>query len=122
MKERKKNRLINFDYSSDNLYFVTNCTKDNIRCFGEIKNGSMVLNEMGEIAHQQWQWLVERYSYLISHAFVVMPNHIHGVLEINRGIVGTGRDLSPKNTESYRIIQNRTESYKSFNHINQRFR
>ena len=94
MKERKKNRLINFDYSSDNLYFVTNCTKDNIRCFGEIKNGSMVLNEMGEIAHQQWQWLVERCSYLISHAFVVMPNHIHGVLGINRGIVGTGRDLS----------------------------
>ena len=36
--------------------------------------------------------------------------------------VGTGRDLSPKNTESYRIIQNHTESYKSFNQINQRFR
>ncbi|HTN68282.1 MAG TPA: transposase [Dysgonamonadaceae bacterium] len=103
MKERKKNRMINFDYSSDNLYFVTSCTKDKICCFGEIINGNMVLNEMGEIAQRQWQWLTEQYPYLKSHAFVVMPNHIHGILEINRDrmvgtgrgyMVGTGRDLS----------------------------
>lgn len=57
-------------------------------------DGKMVLNERGEIAQQQWQWLINKYPYLESHAFVVMPDHIHGVLEINRGIVGTGRDLS----------------------------
>jgi len=50
MRERKRNRMINFDYSSDNLYFVTSCTKDRNCCFGEIINGNMVLNEMGEIA------------------------------------------------------------------------
>ncbi len=95
MKERKRNRMMNFDYSSDNLYFVTSCTKDRIHYFGKIDNGIMVLNEMGEIAQQQWQWLTDQYPYVKSHAFVVMPNHIHGILEINRNIADeqTGRDV-----------------------------
>ena len=60
----------------------------------------MALNEYGKIAEQQWQWLGEQYPYIVLHEFVVMPNHIHGIIEINRGIVGTcrnvrsGRDLS----------------------------
>ena len=83
MKNRKRNRLIDFDYSSDNLYFITSCTKDRVCCFGEIDNGNMILNELGVIAQQQCQWLIEQYTYLESHAFVVMPNHIHGILEIN---------------------------------------
>ena len=55
----------------------------------------MVLNEYGLIAEKQWFWLGEQYSYLKLHAFVFMPNHIHGIIEIKRDyIVGTGRDLS----------------------------
>jgi len=75
--------MLNFDYSTNNLYFVTSCTKDKIYYFGEIDNNKMILNAMGEIAYQQWDWLINQYSYINSHAFVVMPNHIHGVLEIN---------------------------------------
>lgn len=93
--------MLDFDYSSNNLYFVTSCTKDKICFFGEISDGAMVLNELGEIADQQWQWLINRYPYLISHVFVVMPNHIHGILEINDDLNNydetnkwTGRDLS----------------------------
>ena len=93
MKNRKRNRLVDFDYSSDNLYFITSCTKDKVCCFGEINNGNMILNEMGYIAEQQWQWLLNQYTYIESHAFVVMPNHIHGILEIN-GDARTGHDLS----------------------------
>ncbi|HKM45826.1 MAG TPA: hypothetical protein VJY12_10265 [Dysgonamonadaceae bacterium] len=37
----------------------------------------MVLNERGEIAQQQWQWLINKYLYLKSHAFVVMPDHTY---------------------------------------------
>jgi len=55
----------------------------------------MILNEWGTIAKNQWYWLSEQYPYVILHAFVVMPNHIHGIIEINREhVVGTGRDPS----------------------------
>jgi REP element-mobilizing transposase RayT len=54
----------------------------------------MILNEYGQIAEQQWHWLGKQYPYVVLHEFVVMPNHIHGIIEINRSIVGTGRDLS----------------------------
>ena len=99
IKERKSNRWVGYDYSQDNLYFVTSCVKDRICCFGEIKNHQMILNQNGLIAEKQWFWLAEQYSYLKLHAFVVMPNHIHGIIEIKRDfeigdIVGTGRDLS----------------------------
>jgi REP element-mobilizing transposase RayT len=95
-KVRKANRLKYFDYSSDNLYFVTSCVNDRICCLGEIKEGIMNLSIYGEIAKTQWFWLAKQYEYIILHAFVVMPNHIHGIIEINKNLlnVGTGRDLS----------------------------
>lgn len=54
------------------------------------------LSEYGKIAEKQWHWLGEQYPYIKLHEFVVMPNHIHGIIEINRSIidVGTDRDLS----------------------------
>ena len=56
----------------------------------------MFPNEYGKIAEQQWHWLGEQYLYIVLHSFVVMPNHIHGIIEIDDRavIVGTGRDLS----------------------------
>jgi REP element-mobilizing transposase RayT len=54
----------------------------------------MECNEYGKIAHLQWQWLFSQYPYIVSHAFIVMPNHVHGVIEIDASRVGTGRDLS----------------------------
>ena len=146
MKKRKQNRLRNYDYSSDNLYFVTSCVHNRICCFGEIVPGvrvigtgrdpiirhgefgsssvgtgrdlslrnndlslrnndlslrnndlslrndtsintnrqnKIILNEYGKIAENQWHWLGEQYPYIVLHAFVVMPNHIHGIIEIN---------------------------------------
>ena len=44
MRERKRNRLLGYDYSQDNLYFVTSCVQDRICCFGEIQDGKMTLN------------------------------------------------------------------------------
>ena len=50
---------------------------------------------MGEIADQQWYWLAEQYPYIVLHEFIVMPNHIHGIIEINcKAMAGKGRDLS----------------------------
>jgi putative transposase len=132
MRDRKIIRLKGYDYSADNLYFITSCVKDRVCCFGEIvsvdetgridgmggfvgtgrdpslqcdpslqhhpsiqSNGQcMILNEYGKIAEKQWYWLGKQYPYVALHSFVVMPNHIHGIIEINRNIVGTGHNPS----------------------------
>jgi REP element-mobilizing transposase RayT len=94
-KNRKRNRMAGYDYSQNALYFITICVKDRICCFGKVVNGQMECNEYGDIAHLQWQWLFSQYPYIVSHAFVVMPNHVHGVIEIDDSrVVGAGRDLS----------------------------
>lgn len=110
MRKRKRNRMYGYDYSRDNLYFVTICVQD-MKCeFGDIKSNEgltegsareltvtinknhkkMILNRKGEIAEQQWFWLGNQYPYVVLHAFVVMPNHIHGILEIDSSKVREG--------------------------------
>jgi len=98
MDGRKPNRLHKFDYTQERLYFITSCVKNRVQYFGEIRHGEMKHNPFGLIVIDQWKWLLNQYPYLVSHAFVVMPDHIHAVLQINRGRIaaaaGTGRDLS----------------------------
>jgi REP element-mobilizing transposase RayT len=91
------------------MYFITSCCKDRIHHFGEVCDGKMVLNLFGEIAKQQIIWLSNQYPYVIIHNFVIMPNHVHLLMEIDRSklivhdynigmdYVGTGRDLSLHN-------------------------
>ena len=93
-RTRLPNRLQGYDYSRNALYFVTSCVEDRVCCFGEIRNGQMSPNDYGQIAEQQWQWLEQQYPYIVLHSFVVMPNHIHGIIEIDNRMVGTGRDPS----------------------------
>jgi REP element-mobilizing transposase RayT len=109
-----------FDYSSNNIYFVTSCTHGSIHYFGEIKKGKMHLNEIGEIALHQWKWLAKQYPYTKSHAFVVMPNHIHGILEINRDfivrtgrVVGSGRDLTLQSQQKIKSLSELMGAYKT---------
>lgn len=79
------------------------------------------LNEYGKIAEKQWHWLGKQYPYIKLHEFVVMPNHIHGIIEINRSIVvvGTARPVpTSKNQIIIRIdgrIQNHHIKTNSFN-------
>lgn len=96
MKDRKRNRLQGFDYSKDAIYFITSCTKNRIHHFGEIIDEKMQLNDFGNIAKNQLEWLEKQYPYIELHNYIVMPNHIHILMEINRD-VGTGRDLSDNN-------------------------
>jgi REP element-mobilizing transposase RayT len=85
-----------FDYSKDAIYFITSCTKNRIHHFGEIMDGKMQLNDFGEIAKNQLEWLEKQYPYIELHNYIVMPNHIHILMEINR-VAGSGRDLSLQN-------------------------
>lgn len=92
MKSRKKLRLQGYDYSKDGKYFITSVTQDRIKYFGNIENKRMLKNEYGEIVERQWNWLEEQYPYIKLHVFIVMPIHIHVIIEINRAIIKNNKN------------------------------
>ncbi len=96
MHERKPNRLQGYDYSTDNLYFVTSCVHNRICCFGQPSEQQMILNEYGKIAEKQWYWLADQYPYVVLHEFIVMPNHIHGIIEIDHMRVRESKTIKIK--------------------------
>jgi putative transposase len=71
-----------WDYSKDGFYFVTICTEKRKIFFGDIKNGLMVLNEVGEVVKREWLKTEEIRENVKLDEFVVMPNHIHGIIQI----------------------------------------
>jgi len=75
-------RLSDWDYSWAGYYFFTICTRDCENYFGEIKNGTMGLNELGCTVWKYWYELPRHYSECILDEFIVMPNHIHGIIQI----------------------------------------
>lgn len=79
---RRSIRLPGYDYSAAGAYFITICTKDRIPLFGEIVNGEMRLNECGRIVDNCWGPIPEHFPHVQLDAFVVMPDHIHGVVWI----------------------------------------
>lgn len=83
MKHRKPNRLPNFDYTANKLYYVTINTEHKKCFFGHVSDKIMHKNKGGDIVEEQWYWLEEQYSYITLHSFIVMPNHVHGIIEIN---------------------------------------
>ena len=76
------NRLQGYDYGSKGCYFVTICTNNREHYFGEIVNGEMQLSKIGEIAQTEWLKTKELRPdmNLLLDAFIVMPNHFHGIV------------------------------------------
>ena len=83
MQYRKFTRLKNYDYSTNGYYFVTVCVNDHRNLLGDIKDGKMTLNDAGEIINNTWQWLEKQYEYVELDQFIIIPNHIHGIICIN---------------------------------------
>jgi REP element-mobilizing transposase RayT len=79
---RSSIRLPGFDYSQVGSYFVTICTHECQCIFGEIVEGEMRLNEIGEIARHEWQKTSVLRANVELGAFVVMPNHFHAIVHI----------------------------------------
>ncbi len=75
-------RLQNWDYGWNALYFVTICTAHRECFFGEIDDGKMILSKIGEMAQKYWYEIPEHFPFVKLDEFVVMPNHIHGIIEI----------------------------------------
>ena len=81
------NRLKNWDYGRNSAYFITICTQDRKHYFGEIKNGEMHLNQLGENATRFWLEIPNHFPFIELGNFVVMPNHTHGILIIDKPAV-----------------------------------
>lgn len=80
----KTTRLQGWDYSSNGKHFVTICTRNSKKYFGEVKNKIMGLNELGNMAAICWQNIPSHFPFTELGAWVVMPNHVHGVIMINK--------------------------------------
>lgn len=77
-------RLKNWDYSSNGMYFITICTGNREHFFGEIVNDEMFLNDVGKIANQCWSEIPEHFQNVELGEFVIMPNHVHGIIIIDK--------------------------------------
>lgn len=83
--QRKSIRLQGYDYSQEGLYFVTLCTQGMVCLFGEIMKREMHLNEVGEIAEECWNNIPNHFPHIEIFDYIIMPNHIHGILGISVG-------------------------------------
>ena len=79
---RRSIRLPDYDYSQVGAYFVTICTWKWICLFGDIINTEMCLNGLGRVAQERWEDIPKHFSAVEIDAFVVMPNHLHGIIVI----------------------------------------
>ena len=82
---RRSIRLPDYDYSRGGAYFVTLCAWQHKCFFAEIVDGERQLSAVGQIAHQTWEWLGDQYDHVQLDEWVVMPNHLHGIIVINEG-------------------------------------
>ncbi|SEG28439.1 REP element-mobilizing transposase RayT [Halpernia humi] len=82
-------RLQSWDYSANGAYFLTICTANRENYFGKVVNGEMILNDLGLIAQNIWLEIPVQFPFVELGNFVIMPNHIHGILIINNKPVET---------------------------------
>lgn len=79
---RKSIRLKGYDYSQAELYFITICCKNRACLFGDIVDGKMIYNDAGKIAIHCWLDIPNHFPNSVLHEYIVMPNHIHGIIEL----------------------------------------
>ena len=88
-------RLKNWDYAWNAPYFVTICTKDRECYFGEMVKEEINLSEIGVIADKYWKTIPKHFPFVLLDEYVIMPNHMHGIIIINKP------DHSNKRNENY---------------------
>jgi len=109
MRERKKIRLRNYDYSKSGYYFITICTKNREEWVGKVKSGIMLLNKFGEIAKNFWTEIPGHFEDVKIDEFSIMPNHAHGILIIERNMVGNAYMRSNQRNAFMHSLQDKTK-------------
>ncbi len=80
---RRRNRLPDYDYSTPGWYYVTICAY-RLQCwFGDVVDGEMELNSFGKIAEDCWNKIPKHFKNVELDEYIIMPNHIHGIIIIN---------------------------------------
>jgi putative transposase len=85
---RKSIRLRDYDYSVSGAYFITICVKNGNCAFGEINESFVDLNVLGKKAADYWEEILFHYKNVIPDEYVIMPNHVHGIISIINDPVG----------------------------------
>ena len=85
---RRSIRLKGHDYAQSGAYSLTVCTRDRASLFGHVLNGEMHLNDAGKIARRCWEDIPDHFPFVELDAFVIMPNHVHGVIVITESCRG----------------------------------
>jgi putative transposase len=110
---RRSIRLQGYDYAQLGAYFLTICTHRKQCIFGEIANGEMYPNFLGQVVISQWKAIPHHFPYVLLDEFVLMPNHFHGIIVIN----GTSPE---ENSSLAAIVRNfKSISARKINQINQ---
>jgi putative transposase len=81
-QQNRSKRPENYDYTLSGAYFVTIATLERKPIFGQIREEKVLLNKIGNIAFKEWERLAKRFFHIELGAFIVMPNHIHGIVFI----------------------------------------
>lgn len=95
---RQSIRLRGYDYSQPGSYFITLCTQNRECNLGEIMNGEMKFTVRGFIIDEFWSKIPDHFPNVELDEFVVMPNHIHGIIVINDELLGE-KNIKETNTE-----------------------
>jgi putative transposase len=83
--KRKKIRLDHREYIRDGYYFITICTYDHAPLFGDIIDGFVQLNTAGIMIEKWWHKIFQKYTYIENADYIIMPDHLHGILYMNTG-------------------------------------
>ncbi len=113
MQKRKQLRLRNYDYSQNGMYFVTICTQNKKCYFGKIINDEMKLNIVGKIANKYLVDISKYYENVNIIEHVVMPNHIHLIVEICDEVVTEQCSVTTVNGKNYGLLSKIVKSYKN---------
>jgi REP element-mobilizing transposase RayT len=121
---RRSTRLLGYDYSQEGMFFITICTHEKQWAFGYIDNAMIYLNETGVIANNCWMEIPNHYPNVVLHDFIVMPDHIHGIIELvnnpgcreNNGLDGhTGmvgvQDFEPLQQQFFEPLQHQCQQH-----------
>ena len=113
MKKRKQLRLKNYDYSQNGMYFVTICTQNKKCFFGKVVDNEMILNIVGKIAQKYLKDIPKYYNGVSINEFIIMPNHIHLIIELCGDVVAEHCSATTVNGKNYGLLSKIIKSYKN---------
>ena len=121
LPRRKNIRLQNYDYSQAGYYFITICTQDKQRLFGEIADGKLLLNVGGEMIKKWIYQLENKFPQILIDKYIVMPNHVHCIIvnmEMDWCVYSQDDELEDVGADLCVCPQNGNIKYKKGEYIN----